>query len=67
LIKQASFGRVTADNDYHWIPIAQRQPFIGTKVQLINKDRGVAVYGQWFPKSEWTHWAPLPTFKKDQS
>ncbi len=58
-------GDATIDRNYHWIPIDANAP-LGTKVQLINKRDGVATYGQIFShNSHWTHWAPLPTFKKD--
>ena len=26
---------------------------------------GMAVYGTWHTGSDWTHWAPLPTFHKE--
>lgn len=52
------------DPSYHWQPISTA-PF-GKKVQLINKDAGVAVYGHVNATKEqfFTHWAPLPTFEK---
>lgn len=58
-------GDATIDRSYHWIPIDENAP-LGTKVQLINARAGVATYGQIFSRDGWwTHWAPLPTFKKD--
>jgi hypothetical protein len=50
------------DPGYHWIPVGPDTPR-GTKLQLINRTLGVAVYGQYTPGMNWTHWAPLPTFK----
>lgn len=53
------------DRTYHWLPIDANTPR-GCKLQLIRKDDGVAHYGQLFSGDKhWTHWAPLPTFKKD--
>ena len=54
-----------ADTAYHWRAIASDKPPQGVKLQLINDRYGVAVYGTWHPGSDWTHWAPLPTFKKE--
>jgi hypothetical protein len=51
-----------SDTDYHWRPCDIHTPR-GVKLQLIDRYRsGVAVYGQWQQGSQWTHWAPLPTF-----
>ncbi len=51
-----------SDRGYHWRPCDVDTPR-GVKLQLIDRERsGVAVYGQWQPGSQWTHWAPLPTF-----
>lgn len=53
------------DRGYHWRPIDSNTPR-GVKMQLINKFSGVAVYGTLGADVPWfTHWAPLPTFKKD--
>ena len=54
-----------ADTAYHWRDIASDPPPQGVKLQLINERYGVAVYGTWKPASDWTHWAPLPTCKKE--
>lgn len=49
------------DRRYHWRPIDASTPR-GTKMQLINRDAGVACYGQLGTGVHfWTHWAPLPT------
>ena len=53
------------DRDYHWIRIDENTPR-GAKLQLIDIKSGAACYGQLFHNNTfWTHWAPLPTFKKD--
>lgn len=53
------------DREYHWMPIDTNTPR-GRKVQLINRNAGVATYGALeTDPGWWTHWAPLPTFKKD--
>jgi hypothetical protein len=52
------------DRQYHWLPIDKDTP-IGVKVQLINKAAGVASYGAHKRGDTfYTHWSPLPTFKK---
>jgi hypothetical protein len=52
------------DPDYFWRPIDGNTP-LGAKVQLINKDAGVAIYGSINSKeSFFTHWAPLPKFRR---
>jgi hypothetical protein len=54
---------VAVDKTYYWQPIATCPR--GVKVQLINRNYGVAVYGQYNGKEGfWTHWAPLPVFNK---
>lgn len=64
-IKETHDKAATVDSQYHWRPIDEDTP-IGTKVQLINRRYGVATYGQVYSSDTfWTHWAPLPTFKKD--
>lgn len=55
---------VAVDREYYWRPIVTCP--VGVKVQLINRRYGVATYGQHTGKNcWWTHWAPLPVFKKD--
>lgn len=52
------------DRGYHWRLIDTRTPR-GQKLQLINRASGVAVYGTLGSgPTEFTHWAPLPTFDK---
>ena len=51
------------DTAYHWRSIASDPPPEGVKLQLVHVCYGVAVYGVYHRDSDWTHWAPLPTFK----
>lgn len=71
---------VAIDKGYHWRKVNNDTP-IGVKLQLINKDAGVAFYGTLTSQTRRmlaecellahqkanfaTHWAPLPTFPKD--
>ena len=51
------------DKGYHWTPIGGDTPH-GSKMQLINRRYGVAIYGAISSReSFFTHWAPLPTFR----
>jgi hypothetical protein len=51
------------DRGYHWNPINSSAPQ-GSKMQLINRRFGVAIYGSINSREQFfTHWAPLPTFK----
>jgi hypothetical protein len=53
------------DKDYHWTDIKVTPPPRGPKMLLIHKGMGVAVLRSWRESDTWTHWCPLPTFKKD--
>lgn len=53
---------VAIDPEYHWREINKDTPR-SVKIQLVNKAAGVAVYGV-YTDTYFTHWAPLPTFKK---
>lgn len=51
------------DHGYHWRPITAATPR-GVKLQLINRQAGVAIYGKLGKANDfWTHYAPLPTFE----
>ena len=53
------------DRSYHWRKIDSDTP-LGIKMQLINKQYGVAMYAILGSTNKWfTHWAPLPTFEKN--
>lgn len=50
------------DHSYPWLPINEHTPR-GVKLQLINKQSGVAHYGRLGSREDfYTHWAPLPKF-----
>jgi hypothetical protein len=64
MIKQTNDKAAVVDTGVHWLPIDKDTPR-GTKLQLINRRYGVAQYGMLTTGDTWyTHWAPLPTFKK---
>ena len=44
--------------DVYWLPIDTAPR--GVKIQLINKDSEVAVYGVYYGDNFWDHWSPLP-------
>ena len=51
--------------DHYWISIDADTP-LGVKMLLINQKSGVAWLGYWSSgDSFWTHYSPLPMFKKD--
>jgi hypothetical protein len=63
--------KITADGaaavapDCHWIPIGPDTPR-GASMWLINRRSGVAQKGHYDPNDKFfTHWFPLPTFKKE--
>ena len=56
----------TVSNEVHWIEIDATTPR-GTKVWLINKDAGSATQGQYDGSNFFTHWHPLPRFRKGES
>lgn len=53
-------------NDVKWKRIDEHTPR-GVKLQLIAKPYGVAQYGIHTPNKFFTHWAPAPTFDKDET
>lgn len=65
MIKETSDGMAVVDTSHFWIPIEQQQPPIGTKVLLINSAAGVALLGAYQRGDFFTHWSPLPRFKKE--
>lgn len=57
-------GKAVVNLETKWMPIDEHTPR-GTKLQLINRDAGVAHYGQLHSGDAfYTHWFPLPTFDK---
>lgn len=54
------------DREYFWRRIDKDAP-LGAKVQLINRNSGVAVYGVLGTHERFfTHWAPLPKFAPEE-
>ena len=66
-IKTTSDHAAMVDTEFNWIPVARHEPPLGTKILAIDNRYGVAVITLWSRKSEWTHWAPLPTFSKQHA
>ena len=55
------------DINNHWIRIdPANPPPTGPKLLLIDKRLGVAVIGAYSKHGSWTHYAGLPTFKRDE-
>lgn len=51
---------------HHWAPIDKKNPPPrGVKLLLINQSLGVATIGNYTANSDWTHYAGLPTFKRE--
>jgi hypothetical protein len=62
-MKPDSTNAAVVDDQYPWRPITADTPR-GQKLQLINRQSGVAQYGELHTDATWfTHWAPLPTFR----
>ena len=54
------------DVNNHWIRIdPNKPPPTGPKLLLIDERLGVAVIGAYSRHGTWTHYAGLPTFKRD--
>lgn len=59
-------GAAAVSPGIKWIPVSQDTPR-GVKLQLISKKYGVAQSGIYSPNDKFfTHWAPLPTFDKEE-
>jgi hypothetical protein len=55
------------DVQHHWKPIDPKNPPpLGSKLLLIDKRLGVAVISNYAKGGSWTHYAGLPTFKRDE-
>jgi hypothetical protein len=62
-VTQTTDRAAVVDKGYHWRLIDERTPR-GTKLQLVRRDAGVALYGVLGSDNDFfTHWAPLPTFE----
>jgi len=55
------------DVRHHWTPIDPKNPPpSGSKLLLIDKRLGVAVISNYAKGGSWTHYAGLPTFRRDE-
>ena len=61
-----SENAVAVDPDYHWRPINNDTPQ-GVKMLLIDKSHGVATIGIYTKGCTWSHWVPLPKFRRDEA
>lgn len=61
-IKTSKDGTALVDHSYFWTPISLVSPILGSKVQVINREAGVATTDSWSLRYNWSHWAPLPKF-----
>ena len=64
-IKTSTDKAAVVDTEYHWLDAKEYPPPLSKKILCINKHHGVASLSPWVSAFGWTHWAPLPTFKKD--
>lgn len=63
--KISSDGAAVVTSDTHWIPIDSNTPR-GVKLLLVSNAYGVAhVTVCMANEKHYTHWHPLPTFKKE--
>ena len=61
-----STGAAAVDHNYFWQPIDEHTPR-GVKLQLLGKG-GVGIYGQYNGRDKFfTHWAPMPKLKREES
>ena len=65
MIRPSTDKSAMVDTTIHWIDLNEQTPPRGRKVLVINRAAGVAVLSEWSPSTEWSHWFPLPTFRKD--
>lgn len=63
--KISSDGAAVVNHSAHWIPIDKTTPQ-GVKMMLVSEKYGVAHVGTHLAsQGYYTHWHPLPTFKKE--
>lgn len=66
-VKTTNDKTVLVDVFHHWTPIDPKNPPpSGVKLLLIDKRLGVAVVGNYTKATTWTHYAGLPSFKRDE-
>lgn len=61
-IKTTNDGKAAVNTELFWIPIAEVEPPLGTKLLLINRRQGIALMGYYKQDSGFTHWQGLPRF-----
>ena len=49
--------------DQKWIPIGPFTP-VGVRMLLIDEKQGIAYIRQHTKDDQFTHWSPIPTFRK---
>jgi len=61
----SSDGAAVVNHAAHWMPINDSTPR-GVKMMLISDKYGIAQISIYSPSDKYfTHWHPLPTFKKE--
>lgn len=76
-MKLDNTGRAMVADTTHWVPITpEHEPPLGAKVLVINRSSGVAALdtysrsrswlNQQDPRRGWTHYSPLPTFRREE-
>ena len=66
-IKQTTDRAATVDTGYHYLDAEKHPPPLGSRLICISRRAGVAILSNWMENCGFTHWAPLPTFEKDES
>jgi len=65
-IRTTTDKAAVVDTAIKWIPVYLSQPPAGAKCLTINRHFGTARIDTWNPKSDATHWHPLPTFLTEE-
>ena len=66
-IKPTTDRAAVVDTKYHYLDAAEYPPPLGSRILCISRRAGVAVISNWMADAGFTHWAPLPTFEKDET
>ena len=66
-IRTTTDRAAVVDTEFHWLDAKEHTPPLSKKILCINKWQGVAIISHWVSAFGFTHWAPLPTFKKDNA
>jgi hypothetical protein len=65
MIKPTSDRAAVVNTEYHWTDAKEYPPPLGPKLLCINKQQGVAVLSHWVSAFGFTHWAGLPSWRKE--